>query len=228
MLTKAFSLMSPQTWSRAPKDTNGVERINLMSKDTKSRVPPLYAAMQSLYETDKAFCLMFIAAEQGNKVSYRERSCEKLRADAACKRENRRKRKLDDDKMANFGPPDKHSNFNATAGDEEDFLMPSTKKSKAVRVPSKRSSGPNADIPSSKKKRSAGCKGKEKATQQQSTNEQGTQRKEVEVYYDDGKWYRGWLSSFNFNTGKWFVHFYDDSDTTEVKFPDKDVGLIDE
>ena len=47
--------------------------------------------------------------------------------------------------------------------------------------------------------------------------------KEVEVLYSDGKW---WLSSFNFETGKWIVQFYDDSETTEVKFPDKDVRVI--
>jgi len=52
------------------------------------------------------------------------------------------------------------------------------------------------------------------------------QRKEVEVLYADGKWYRGWLSSFNFATGKWKVQFYDDDETTEVTFPDKDVRLV--
>ena len=50
--------------------------------------------------------------------------------------------------------------------------------------------------------------------------------KEIEVLYADGRWYRGWLSSFNFNTGKWKVQFYDDNETIEVKFPDKDVRLI--
>ena len=34
------------------------------------------------------------------------------------------------------------------------------------------------------------------------------------------------LSSFNFNTGKWKVPFYNDDETTKVKFPDKDVKLI--
>jgi len=29
----------------------------------------------------------------------------------------------------------------------------------------------------------------------------GTENSEVEVWYDDGNWYRGWLSSFNFITG---------------------------
>ena len=35
-----------------------------------------------------------------------------------------------------------------------------------------------------------------------------------------------WLSSFNFDTGKWVVQFYDDDDeTTEVSFLDKVVRL---
>ena len=53
----------------------------------------------------------------------------------------------------------------------------------------------------------------------------GEKRKVVEVSYSDGIWYKGWLSSFNFNTGKWVVQFYDDDETTEVSFPDKDVRL---
>ena len=43
--------------------------------------------------------------------------------------------------------------------------------------------------------------------------------------YSDGLWYKGWLSSFNFETGKWVVMFYDDDETTEVSFPDKEVRL---
>ena len=46
-------------------------------------------------------------------------------------------------------------------------------------------------------------------------------QQEVEVLYADGTWYRGWLSSFNFQTGKWIVKFYDDNETTEVNFPDE-------
>ena len=42
----------------------------------------------------------------------------------------------------------------------------------------------------------------------------------------DGVWYRGWLSSYNFETGKWIVKFYDDDETTEVTFPDKDVRML--
>ena len=38
-------------------------------------------------------------------------------------------------------------------------------------------------------------------------------RKQVEVLYSDGVWYRGWLGDYNFETGKWveLMHFYEDS-----------------
>ena len=48
----------------------------------------------------------------------------------------------------------------------------------------------------------------------------------VEVYYDDGKWYRGIITSFNIKTGKWTVQFEEDDDTTEVMFPDKEVRFV--
>ena len=73
-------------------------------------------------------------------------------------------------------------------------------------------------------KKSRKSKGKSKAENGKEIASE--ERKEVEVLYADGKWYRGWLSSFNFNTGKWKVEFYDNSEITEVKFPDKDVRLI--
>ena len=36
--------------------------------------------------------------------------------------------------------------------------------------------------------------------------EDGEKRRDVEVLYSDGTWYKGWLSSFNFNTGKGHVN----------------------
>lgn len=56
-------------------------------------------------------------------------------------------------------------------------------------------------------------------------NKDREKRRDVEVLYSDGVWYKGWLSSFNFNTGKWIVQFYDDDETTEVSFLDKEVRL---
>ena len=46
--------------------------------------------------------------------------------------------------------------------------------------------------------------------------------KNVEVLYSDGLWYKGWLSSYNFETEKWF---YDDDETIEVSFP-REFGLL--
>ena len=56
--------------------------------------------------------------------------------------------------------------------------------------------------------------------------EERSSGKEVEVYYSNGVWYKGWLEKYNFDTGKWIVHFYEDNETTEVNFPDDDVGLL--
>ena len=41
----------------------------------------------------------------------------------------------------------------------------------------------------------------------------------VELNYDDGKWYRGTITSFNIMRGKWNVHF-------EVMFPGKEVRFV--
>ena len=38
--------------------------------------------------------------------------------------------------------------------------------------------------------------------------------------------YHGKVTSFNFDTGKWTVFFYEDKETTEVTFPDKEVHLV--
>lgn len=48
MLTKPFSIMNPEDWDRAPRNTNGVERANCSAKSGGHK-PSLYAAMQSLY-----------------------------------------------------------------------------------------------------------------------------------------------------------------------------------
>jgi hypothetical protein len=56
--------------------------------------------------------------------------------------------------------------------------------------------------------------------------EDGEKRRDVEfcIPMEFGK-KGGYISSFNLNTRKWIVQFYDDSETTEVSFPDKEVRL---
>ena len=53
MLSKPFAKMALSTWNKAPRNTNGVERGNLLAKDGDSKRKSLYCAMQSMYEKDK-------------------------------------------------------------------------------------------------------------------------------------------------------------------------------
>ena len=66
MLTKPFSVMNPSDWDRAPRNTNGVERMNASTKSGDQK-HSLYSAMQSIYEKDKVFALQFIASEEAAK-----------------------------------------------------------------------------------------------------------------------------------------------------------------
>ena len=61
MLCKPFKDMEDADWDRAPKDTNGVERMNRLSK-TRGSIHSLYMAMESLYQKDKALLLQYIAS----------------------------------------------------------------------------------------------------------------------------------------------------------------------
>ena len=47
----------------------------------------------------------------------------------------------------------------------------------------------------------------EKSKVAQENKKESSDKKEVEVLYSDGIWYRGWLGEYNFETGKWKVHF---------------------
>ena len=93
---------------KAPKDTNGVERITL---DSKQKSPTcLKLAMEYVYKKDKCLALSYMAAEKQFSLSYRERS-EETRRSLAAKRRNQRACLIDPDHQAEFGPPDKSSNF---------------------------------------------------------------------------------------------------------------------
>ena len=66
--------MSQNDWDWAPKNTNGVERVNGLSKSSGNSLLPLYMAMQSLYEKDKVFAVQQLVAKEGSKISYRDTS----------------------------------------------------------------------------------------------------------------------------------------------------------
>jgi len=202
MLCKPFSSMSSSDWDKGPRNTNGVERANGLAK-TCDRKISLYGAMQSLYEKDKMFVLQYIAATDGLKISYRSSADLAQRSASALKRKATQAIIKDTD--CSFGPPDKKQHFVA--------------KTKKPNEKAKSSVATNAKDPAQRS-------GTGKLKESVADDVIDEQRKEVEVLYADGKWYRGWLSSFNFATGKWKVQFYDDDETTEVTFPDKDVRLV--
>ena len=110
MLSAAFSAMDKDVWSRCPSTTNPVERKN---KDCKSDSPNcLKAARIKVYKVDKVACLKHIAAEEGTTLSYRSKT-EEARRQAALKKQKQRKA-CNPDKSAQFGPPDRPSNYQST------------------------------------------------------------------------------------------------------------------
>ena len=103
------------------------------------------------------------------------------------------------DRDLEYGPPDKAEHF---CEDDDFSLLP---KTKAMHKKSR--------------------KGKERVTKSPPKSKNPDGHKNVEVLYDDGKWYCGCLDSFNFQIG--IIKFYDDSDTAKALLPDKDVRLCD-
>ena len=109
MLSKVFTSMDQDIWDKCPSTTNAVERKN---KDCKSDSPQcLKLSMLKVYKVDKVACLRHIAAEDHVSLSYRSRDTDALRAEAARKQKQRQKDKVAADRSAQFGPPDRASNF---------------------------------------------------------------------------------------------------------------------
>ena len=124
MLSIVFTELDEATWSEGPMTTNAVERRN---RDCKCDNPSLKQAMLKVYRVDKVHCLRHITAEQGSSISYRSRSTE-ARAAEASKRQKRRYSTVPSDREAEFGPPDKVTNFNMKSSPTIDKTPQTTKK----------------------------------------------------------------------------------------------------
>ena len=74
-------------------------------------------AMMEAYRLDKVTCYKYIAATEGTTISYQSKTDEARKANAAARR-NQRKRKSLDEKMNEFGPPNKRYHF--SIGNEHD------------------------------------------------------------------------------------------------------------
>ena len=106
MLAKAFTELDEQVWNESPTTTNAVERRN---RDCKCDSVSLKEAMLKVYRVDKVHCLRHLSAEKGSSISYRSRSAESRAAEA----QKRRYSTVPSDiQEAEFGPPDKSTNFN--------------------------------------------------------------------------------------------------------------------
>ena len=106
MLNKCFSDMPANRWDKCPATTNAVERKN---KDSKGSLRiDLKEALVRVYRIDNAFCLQYIAAEEGVRIRCRDSSHE---IQAAAKRKQRCNKQYPKDTEAFHGPPDRESNF---------------------------------------------------------------------------------------------------------------------
>ena len=92
-----------------------MERRNQDCSVTKPLHPKM--AMMEAYRLDKVPCYKYIAATEGTTISYQSKTDEARKANAAARR-NQRKRNILDDKMNEFGPPDKWYHF--SKGNEHD------------------------------------------------------------------------------------------------------------
>ena len=109
-----------------------MERKN---KDCKSDSPQcLKLAMLKVYKVDKVACLRHIAAEDHVSLSYRSRDTDALRAEAARKQKQRQKDKVAPDRSAQFGPPDRASNFDTRKRKSPAQDSQQSSKRKAVQV----------------------------------------------------------------------------------------------
>ena len=115
MLHKDFSSMTSDVWDECPTNANAVERRN---QDCKEGSPlPIRQCLPSMYKLDKAFCAKFLAAKNGNNLSYNSRTVESRKA-AAETRQSQRKRaataQIEKGHESQFGPPDKKQHFQDT------------------------------------------------------------------------------------------------------------------
>ena len=113
MLHKDFSTMTSDVWNECPNNTNAVERRNQDCKD--GSLLPIRQCLISMYKLDKAFCAKFLAAKDGNNLSYYSRTAESKESAAETRKSQRKRAVLaEKDNESQFGPPNKAQHFDDT------------------------------------------------------------------------------------------------------------------
>ena len=195
MLSSAFSLMNDDIWSRCPSTTNAVERKN---KDCKSDSPnSLKATMIKVYKIDKVFCLKHITAEKNLPLSYHSNN-NVARQEASLRKQKQRKM-CAPDKKAQYGPPDRSSNFISTRSLKRKNTLncsPPAKKCNSIFTPN-----PHPEV-----------LGK-------------TVRMKFENEKQQEEWYDGIIVSYNGHTTKYGIYFPCDQQTVETFLDDEDMEI---
>ena len=107
MLSNIFSL-APESWANCPTSTNAVERKN---QDCKTYGPQsIKFAMINVYQVNKNVCYKHISAEYRSNISYRCKNKE-MKINSARARQRQRRVVFNPDRIAQYGPPDRASNF---------------------------------------------------------------------------------------------------------------------
>ena len=217
MLCKVFSSMDGEIWDRCPSTTNAVERKN---KDCKTDNPSsLKLAMVKVYKLDKIAALRHIAATENISLSYRSRSDARL--EEAQRKRKQRQKAISPDKSAQYGPPDRSSNFSQPS---------SSKVSSAAQpiVTKKRKEAPKHDQATPAKKRAVEVD-KTVINLVHSCNPEmiGKRVKMLFTVEDEDEWYEGIIATYNILSGKYGIYFPTDNETVETSLEDDDLEFID-
>ena len=229
MLSKVFSPMDSAVWERCPSTTNAVERKN---KDCKTENPSsLKMAMIKVYKLDKIACLKHIAAQKNISLSYRSRTNE-ARSEEAQRKRKQRQKTIPLDKTAQFGPPDRSSNFyprsegSQSQGAVELEVGPNSSTSSSR----KRKGSPNEETPNEISKKRA-VEVDKTVVNVVNICDPKVIGKRVRMLFnvDDHteEWYEGIIATYNIITGKYGIYFPSDNETVESTLDDEDLEFID-
>ena len=209
MLCLPFSEMASGVWKSCPSTSNAVERRNA---ECKEKLPlPLKAAMINVYNIDRATCYKHISSLRKSSVSYRSKTAEARAADTE-RRKKERKTKAVHDPDAQWGPPDKSSNFN------QGMCKVSDNQARKFESQSIHRSDTEGEIPQAKRQ----C-----LVQSMPGTLLG---KQIEMEFDneDGStsWWTGTVTKYKSASDTYMAYFADDCTTVEFSPLDEDYRLV--
>ena len=206
MLSNIFS-SAPESWKNCPTSTNAVEGKN---QDCKTYGPhSIRFAMINVYQVDKNVCYKHIAAEHGSSISYRCKNKE-MKINSARARQRQRKVVFNPDRIAQYSPPDRVSNF------------VSESKTKTP----KRSLAKSSTLV--RQKRRAICRENSIECIPDDHSELLGKSVKVKFQVDEKReeWFNDVIDTYNLKSGEYGVYFPCDGETVEMPLDDEDLVII--